>query len=82
MGECRLQQVGSVLAQEHGVAHVRVWYLRRVEQRNGNLVRLDQLEHACKEHALQFEATLVIGVREHEENVLHNAEEVLLEEGI
>ena len=80
MRESGLQQVCSVLPQEHRVAHVGIWYRRRIEQRNGDLVRLDQLEHACKKHALELEAALVIRIREDVEDILHDTEEVLLEE--
>lgn len=45
-------------------------------------IGLCQLEHPCKKKTLQFEATLVISVSEHEEDILDNACEVGLEEAI
>jgi len=47
-----------------------------------DLVRLNQLEHACEQKALKFETTLVVRVCEHKEYVLHDAQEVLLEKRI
>lgn len=80
MRERRLEQVRSVLAQEQGVADVRIGHRRWVEEWHHDLIRLDQLEHPGKEHRLELEAALVIGIREDVENVLHDAQEVLLEE--
>ena len=78
--ERRLQQVGGVLPQEQRVADARVRYGRGVEQRYADLVCLHELEHASEKHALELEPGLVIRVREHVENILHDAKEVLLEE--
>ena len=82
MRERRLEQVRRVLAQEHGVGDVWVGNSAGIEQRDGDLVRLDELEHARAKQRLELESALVISVSEHEEDILHDVEEVLLEEGI
>lgn len=82
MREGRLEKVGSVLPQEYGVRDIRIRYSCRVEQRNSNLVLFNKLEHSGQEHALKLETTLVICVRENIQYILHNVEEVLLEERI
>lgn len=82
MRERRLEEVSGVLPQEHRVGDIRIRYSRGIKQGHANLVRLDQLEHAGQQHALELETTLVIRIREHVEDILHNIEEVLLEEGV
>ena len=44
--------------------------------------RFHELEHAREHHGLKLETTLVVRVRKHEEDILHDTEEVLLEEGV
>lgn len=80
MREGVLQQVGSVLPQEQRVSDIGIWHRGRIEERDSDLVRLHELEHPRKQHALQLETALVICVSEHIEDILHDAEEVLLEE--
>lgn len=82
MRERRLQQVRSILAQEYRVADIWIRHRRGVEQRHSNLIRLHQLEHPSQKHALKLEATLMIRIGQDEEDILHDAEEVLLEEGV
>ena len=80
VGECRLEQVRRVLAQEDRVADGGIRNGGRVKERDGDLVRLDKLEHPRKQQRLELETALVVRIRKHIENVLHDAKEVLLEE--
>lgn len=56
------------------------WECCRIIQRLSDDVHVNQLVQAGKQCTLQLESTLVIRISEHEENVLEDAEEVLLEE--
>ena len=82
MWERRLKQIRRVLAKEYRVADCRVRHHCGVEKRDGYLVRLDELEHAREQQRLELEAALMIRIRQNVEDVLHNAQEVLLEERI
>jgi len=53
---------------------------RRIVQWLNDDIGLDQLEQASKQSALQLEPALVIRISEHEEDILEDTEEVLLEE--
>lgn len=70
MRECRLQQVCTILLEEQRVGHVRISYLRGIEQRRLDLICLDKLEHPCEEKTLKFKAALVISIRKDKEDVL------------
>lgn len=82
MGESVFQQVRRVLSQEHGVGHAWFRALSRVKQRRLDNIHFNELEHAREQHALQFEPALVISIGENEEDILYDAQEVLLEECI
>lgn len=82
VGEGPLEKVRTITSQEHSVRHACVGHRCRIEQRRLNNPSLDEVEHASKKDALKFETTLVICVRKHEEYILQDAQEVLLEEGI
>ena len=80
MRECGLEEISGILPQEDSIGDIWIGNLRRVEQGNGNLICMHQLKHASKEDALQLEPALVICVGKNKEDILHDAEEVLLEE--
>ena len=80
MREGTREEVRSEIAKEVGIASGGVRDGRGIVQRHSDLVRLDELEHSSEKQALKLESTLVISVSEHEEDVLHDVEEVLLEE--
>ena len=80
MREGTREEVRSEIAKEVGIANGGVGDGRGIVQRHSDLVRLDELEHSSEKQALKLESTLVISVSEHEEDVLHDVEEVLLEE--
>ena len=80
MREGTREEVRSEIAKEVGIANGGVRDGRGIVQRHSDLVRLDELEHSSEKQALKLESTLVISVSEHEEDVLHDVEEVLLEE--
>jgi len=82
MRECILQQVRGILPQEHRVADVWIGHLSRIKQRRCDRSVLHQLEQSRQQQALQLETTLVVRIREDEEDVLQNAKEVLLEEEV
>jgi len=46
-----------------------------------NDVHFNELIHTRKKHTLHLEPALVVSVSEDKEDILNNAEEVLLEEG-
>ena len=75
-----LEQSSSVLLQEDRVGHIRVWYRCWIEQWNPDRPCLHELEQPCKDHTLEFESALVVRIRQHEEDVLHDTQEILLEE--
>lgn len=82
MRERRLEKVRSILLQEHRIADIWIRDRGRIEQRYCDLVHLNQLEHPSQQHTLELEARFMICICENEEDVLHDAEEVLLEERI
>ena len=82
MREGTREEVRSEITKEVGIANRGVRDGCGIVQRHSDLVRLDELEHAREKHALQLETALVIRVRQHVEDVLHNAQEVLLEERV
>ena len=82
MREGTREEVRSEIAKEVGIANGGVRDGRGIVQRHSDLVRLDELEHSSEKQTLKLESALVISVSEHEEDVLHDVEEVLLEEGV
>lgn len=82
MRESAFEEVRGEFAKEDSIADIGVWCCRRIKEGHSDLVRLDKLEHPSKEQALQLESTLVVGVGEDVENILHDTEEVLLEERV
>ncbi len=82
MRESGFQEIRSVLPQEHRICDAGISDLSGIVERCLYDVEFDELEHPCKQETLQFESTLVIRVSEDEENILDDAEEVLLEERI
>ena len=82
MREGTRKEVRSEIAKEVGIANGGVRDGRGIVQRHSDLVRLDELEHSSEKQTLKLESTFVISVSEHEKDILHDVEEVLLEEGI
>ena len=82
MREGTREEVRSEITKEVGIANRGVRDGCGIVQRHSDLVRLDELEHPSEKQTLKLESTLVISVSEHEEDILHDVEEVLLEEGI
>ena len=82
VGESRLKQVCSVFPQEYHVAYVGIWHLCGIEQWRLDDVHLNKLVHSRKQYTLKLESALMISISQDEENVLNNAEEILLEEGV
>ena len=82
MRERRFEKVCSIFLQEDRVAYIWIGNCGGIEQRYCDLVHLDQLEHPGQQHTLELEARFVIGICENEEDILHDAEEILLEECI
>ena len=82
MREGTRKEVRSEIAKEVGIANGGVRDGRGIVQRHSDLVRLDELEHAREQQRLELEAALMIRIRQNVEDVLHNAQEVLLEERI
>ena len=82
MREGTREEVRSEIAKEVGIANRGVRDGCGIVQRHSDLVRLDKLEHPREKHALELEAALMIRVCEDEEDILHDAEEVLREESV
>ena len=55
--------------------------MARVEQWGLNDVHFNKLIHAREKHTLHLEPTLVVSIGKNKEDILNDAEEVLLEEG-
>lgn len=77
--ECTLQQVRDVFLQELLVGSARRRLIGSVD-RLLNLASFDEFEHARQQHSLRLEASLVITIREDEENVLEDRDVELTEE--
>mmetsp|Transcript_11724 Transcript_11724/g.27683 ORF Transcript_11724/g.27683 Transcript_11724/m.27683 type:complete len:265 (-) Transcript_11724:1003-1797(-) len=79
VGEAGNEEARHVLPQEGGVG-LAGRSGRRVEQRDGHLVHLHQMEHVAEKRGVHFEARLVQAVRHHRKNVLDQGEQILLVE--
>ena len=79
MREGVLEQVCGIIPQELSVGRGIRECLRIIQGLNDD-IGLDKLEQSSKQNALQLEPALVIRISEHEEDVLQDTEEVLLEE--
>ena len=82
MRECCLEQICTIFLEEQRVGHVRISHLCPIEQRRLDLVCFNKLKHSCEKETLKFKATLMISIRKDKEDVLQDAQEVLLEEGV
>ena len=71
--ESSLEQISRVRAQKRRVGDGWVWDGGGIVQRHSDLICLNQLEQTCKEDSLQLETAFVVGVREHKEDILHDA---------
>mmetsp|Transcript_29229 Transcript_29229/g.84962 ORF Transcript_29229/g.84962 Transcript_29229/m.84962 type:complete len:456 (+) Transcript_29229:341-1708(+) len=79
IGETGNEEVRHVLPQEGGVG-LAGWSGRRVEQWNGYLVHLHQVEHVTEKSSVHFEARLVQTVRHHRKDILDQGKQILLVE--
>lgn len=75
-----LEQVHGVFPQELGVCHIGISDLGGSEKGCNDSARLDQTEHAGKDHALVLESRLVVVVGQDVEDVVQQVQEVRLVE--
>jgi hypothetical protein len=75
--ECGLQQIRSIFPEEDRVCLIRILRCIKLPRHE---VGLNKCEQPSQDQALKLESALVIGIGEHEEDILHDANEVELEE--
>ena len=81
VGECVGEQVGHEVLEEVLIRHAGSTSVLRID-RALNLASAYKPEHAGEQHGLVLETSLVVGVSEHEEDILENGGVEALEEGV